>query len=224
MFIVGKPSLGGGWLPFSRVEWAIIKLSTAHFLRMTQLYKISMLLKLLTPRCGTVLLRSNVMIWDFQSHSCVQELIPEEKAAKVDNCVPVLEFLRFILVRDPNNRPSLDDVMKRLEELRAQIKTEETTTTHDMIVEELATDIGKVEEPTPEIIAKESGGCNAEVGAAQELLHTSTREAAPHGMRSPPDLAPTRKLKVPARRQSRFSKLWQRCCPCRQWKLSSGDG
>ena len=152
------------------------------------------------------------------SISCVQELIPEEKAAKVDNCAPVLEFLRFILIRDPNNRPSLDDVMKRLEELQAKLKAEETTT-HD-IFEELTTDIGK-EEPTPKM-AKESGGCKVEVGA-QEFLHTSL-EAAPHGMKSTPDLASTRKRKVPARRQSKFLKLWQWCCPCRHWKLISGDG
>lgn len=51
----------------------------------------------------------------------MQELIPDEKAAKLDNYVPIIDFLRFILVRDPNSRPSLDDLIKHLKKLQAQL-------------------------------------------------------------------------------------------------------
>jgi hypothetical protein len=111
--------------------------------------------------------------------------------------------------------------MKHLEELQAKLKAEETTT-HDMF-EELPTDVVGQEEPAPKL-AKGSGGREVEVGA-QELLHTSLEAAPPHGMRrSTPDLATTGKRKVPAKRRSKFIKLWQWCCPCRHWKLISSDG
>ncbi|KAL2623593.1 hypothetical protein R1flu_003798 [Riccia fluitans] len=50
-----------------------------------------------------------------------EELIPEHKAAKLDNYRPVLDLLRFILVRDPIQRPTLDDLITCVEQLQLKI-------------------------------------------------------------------------------------------------------
>jgi hypothetical protein len=66
--------------------------------------------------------------------SGAQELISNEKAAKVDNYKPVIDFLHFVLVRDPILRPTLDDVMACLAQLQAKLQ-------EDSCIEELVCDI-----------------------------------------------------------------------------------
>jgi len=66
--------------------------------------------------------------------SGAQELISNEKAAKVDNFKPVIDFLHFVLVRDPILRPTLDDVMACLAQLQAKLQ-------EDSCIEELVCDI-----------------------------------------------------------------------------------
>ncbi|KAH7295629.1 hypothetical protein KP509_27G058000 [Ceratopteris richardii] len=54
-----------------------------------------------------------------------EELITDEKAAKLSYYKPIIEFLRFVLVRDPLKRPNLDAVISRLEMLRMKLKGNE---------------------------------------------------------------------------------------------------
>ncbi|BBN11114.1 hypothetical protein MPTK1_5g09170 [Marchantia polymorpha subsp. ruderalis] len=50
-----------------------------------------------------------------------EELIPEDKAAKVDNYGPVMDLLRFVFVRDPIQRPTLDDLTICVEQLQLKV-------------------------------------------------------------------------------------------------------
>ena len=52
----------------------------------------------------------------------LQELITDEKAAKLNNFKPIMEFLNFVLVRDPHRRPTLDAVIQKLEQLQMVLR------------------------------------------------------------------------------------------------------
>lgn len=89
----------------------------------------------------------------------MQELIPAEKAAKLENFPPIIDFLRFILVRDPSKRPSLDDLILHLQQLQAKLRKEDTvsqpqplpllhesTSTAPDIFDELASELASVDD------------------------------------------------------------------------------
>ena len=46
-------------------------------------------------------------------------LLQEEKMTKVGNNVYLIDFLKYILVRDPQHRPSIDNILKRFEHIHA---------------------------------------------------------------------------------------------------------
>lgn len=48
-----------------------------------------------------------------------EELLTEEKLEKIHSNVYLIDFLRYMLVRDPRHRPSIDNVLKRFEHLHA---------------------------------------------------------------------------------------------------------
>ena len=46
-------------------------------------------------------------------------LLQEEKMAKIGNNIYLIDFLKYILVRDPQHRPSIDNILKRFEHIHA---------------------------------------------------------------------------------------------------------
>eukprot|EP01018_Ginkgo_biloba_P033932 Gb_41306 [translate_table: standard] len=59
-----------------------------------------------------------------------EELITKEKAAKVEHNESIIDFLRFVLVRDPLKRPTLDDLISRLAQLQSKLKNECSSKIH----------------------------------------------------------------------------------------------
>ena len=59
----------------------------------------------------------------FQFHIRVttasEVLLTEEKLSKIGNNVYIVDFLRYILVREPQHRPSINNVLKRFEHIHA---------------------------------------------------------------------------------------------------------
>lgn len=62
-----------------------------------------------------------------------QELISKEKAGKLDNYGPVVDLLKFILVRDPLQRPSLDEVTICVEQLQFKLEAQALNATRSEI-------------------------------------------------------------------------------------------
>ncbi|CAM6089558.1 unnamed protein product [Calypogeia fissa] len=58
-----------------------------------------------------------------------EDLISKEKAAKLDNYGPVVDLLKFILVRDPLQRPSLDEITICVEQLQLKLEAQLCTAT-----------------------------------------------------------------------------------------------
>lgn len=81
----------------------------------------------------------------------MQELISDEKAEKLDNCSPIIEFLQFILVRDPHSRPSLQDLVVKLEQLqeKLKIKTKIDSTREDIFGDEDDINVFEIEQEKP---------------------------------------------------------------------------
>jgi hypothetical protein len=48
-----------------------------------------------------------------------QPLIPNEKLEKINNNVYLIDFLKYVLVRDMRLRPTIDNVLKRFEHIHA---------------------------------------------------------------------------------------------------------
>lgn len=46
-------------------------------------------------------------------------LLTEDKLQKIGHNVYIVDFLKYILVRDPQHRPSIDNVLKRFEHIHA---------------------------------------------------------------------------------------------------------
>ncbi|XP_073392091.1 uncharacterized protein [Physcomitrium patens] len=80
-----------------------------------------------------------------------EELISDEKAEKLDNCSPIIEFLQFILVRDPHSRPSLQDLVVKLEQLqeKLKIKTKIDSTREDIFGDEDDINVFEIEQEKP---------------------------------------------------------------------------
>lgn len=50
-----------------------------------------------------------------------QELLTEEKKAKIGNITPLIEFLEFIFIRNPDYRPTIRDVITKFHVMKSQI-------------------------------------------------------------------------------------------------------
>ena len=51
--------------------------------------------------------------------TCENEpLLTEEKLGKIDNNPVIVEFLRYILIRDAKHRPTIDNVMRKFEQVQ----------------------------------------------------------------------------------------------------------
>ncbi|KAG0621861.1 hypothetical protein M758_3G053500 [Ceratodon purpureus] len=143
-----------------------------------------------------------------------EELIPDEKAAKLDNYAPVIDFLRFILVRDPNTRPSLDDLIVRLEHLQSKLKRDSQL--HESAEHDIFDEVPVMEDDKPQ---------NEMLNAAntRQLRHNKydrsfKRCQTPSLQRSMTKRSIGKKGKAENARggklRPRFLRLWRLCCPC----------
>ncbi|EFJ21503.1 hypothetical protein SELMODRAFT_417290 [Selaginella moellendorffii] len=90
-----------------------------------------------------------------------EELITNEKAEKVGNFGPVVEFIRFVLVRDPCRRPTLDEVMIHLRQLqeslgRPKTKAPDTDISMSCVVDAARDKPAESLEPESPKVAKKS--------------------------------------------------------------------
>jgi len=65
---------------------------------------------------GDILFQPNDL---FKLYSDTEELIPKEKFEQLDNNVYLIDFLKFMLIKDPMFRPSISSVIKRFEHVHA---------------------------------------------------------------------------------------------------------
>lgn len=135
----------------------------------------------------------------------LQELIPDEKAAKVDNFAPVIDFLRFVLVRDPNDRPTLDDLMEHLERLQTKLIEEKR------IVESVGNGFDEppaTSEQDPAVVVGNARSPkeikSPEMEKTQATKRITCRKAG-------------KVKKAGVEMQSKFTRLWWRYCAC-CWK------
>jgi len=138
----------------------------------------------------------------------LQELIPDEKAAKLDNFAPIIDFLRFILVRDPNSRPSLDDLVVYLHQLQGKLTSDipqqpqlhDESTTPD-IFDELGSDT-EDEEPQNQLPA--NAGPLQHHAIVYKRCQTPSVTTSKHRKGQP----------YIARRAKRQPRFWRWCCAC----------
>ena len=143
-----------------------------------------------------------------------QELIPDEKAAKLDNYAPIIDYLRFILVRDPNARPSLDDLIVRLEQLQAMLERDNQL--HESAEHDIFDEVSDIEDYEPQYELLNAAN-------ASQLRHKNN--VASYKRCQTPSLkrSQTRrrlhdkgqvKIARGGKRRPRLLRLWRLCCPC----------
>ena len=60
--------------------------------------------------------------------SANETLISDDKIEKIGHNIYLLDFLKYILVRDPKHRPNIDSVIKRFEHVHALLITNSSNT------------------------------------------------------------------------------------------------